>query len=306
MSADWSAICGLKNYLQIKEICAAQSSIRRSKKNSIFRLNNYLQAKGLPADVRTNCRWKIICISKNYLQSKVFDLQIKELSTGLINMCRLKEVFHLEIKELSADWRIIYKSKFSLQMEEHFFDNKLFTEQITKNYLLIEEICVDRRSIPTADWTIMCRLMKCSICRLKNYPHQRTMYRSKFNLEIKEAFYLQIEELSADQRIFCTSKDYLQTEKIPTDWKIIWKLIEEVSDLQIQELSADQRTIYRSKKYLWFKESFHLQIEKVFHLKIEELPANWTIIYIIKELCPDQRSICRFKNYLYRKDRCAN
>ena len=58
-------------------------------------------------------------------------------------MCRLKEVFHLEIKELSADWRIIYKSKFSLQMEEHFFDNKLFTEQITKNYLLIEEICVD-------------------------------------------------------------------------------------------------------------------------------------------------------------------
>ena len=105
-STDQRIVCRLKCYLWIEELSAVQSSIRRSKKHSIFRLNNYLQVKGLPADVRTNCRWKIICIPKNYLQSKVFDLQIKELSAGLRNMCRLKEAFHLEIKELSADWRI--------------------------------------------------------------------------------------------------------------------------------------------------------------------------------------------------------
>ena len=95
--------CRLKNYLQIeevihlelyadcyvqtKELCEDLSSICRLKKNSISRFKSYMKIK-------------------KYVQNEV---RLKKYS-----ICRLKN--SLQIKWLSANWWIICKSMFDLQM----------------------------------------------------------------------------------------------------------------------------------------------------------------------------------------------
>ena len=126
----------LNSYFWIEELSSDQgttcnqSSICRSKKYSIFRSKDYLQVKELTAD------WRIICRSNNYFQIKTLptDQKTKSNQTAI---CRLKnyvlneEVFHLQIKKLSANGRIICRSNFNLHMEE------ISPDQGIKNYLQI-------------------------------------------------------------------------------------------------------------------------------------------------------------------------
>ena len=96
----------------------------------------------------------------------------------------------------------------------------------------MKEVSADQKSTPLVDWRMICRLKKCLVCR--------TICRSRFDLQIKKVFDLQIEELYAI--------DELQ--------------VEDVFDLQIKELSADGKTICQSKNCLETKELFDWQIEE--------------------------------------------
>ena len=145
---------------------------------------------------------------------------------------QIKEVFHLQIEKVSADWKII---------------------------CIIKEICADQRSVPSAD--------RKSICRLKNYLHyQRNMCRLKVHLQIRLFAdqriicrlpdYQKIEDLSADQRIIfcrlkicrskkyliCQLKNYLQTKVQSTDSSSICR---QFFNLKIAPWSADTSSVYR-------------------------------------------------------------
>ena len=125
LSADWRAIYGLKNYLQIKGLCADQRLICRSKKYSIFRSKNHLHVNKLPAD-----------------------LQIKKLSA--------KQSIRSAIEDLSADWRCIPFSdrrtvctlKNYLQVDFQSADDK---------YLQIKELSAEQKYYKlSADLRNMC------------------------------------------------------------------------------------------------------------------------------------------------------
>lgn len=115
--------------------------------------------------------------------------------------------------------------------------------------------------------------------------------------------YLEIEELSADQRN-AQSEDLRIICKLFTDWEIIciskhcvktqFNLqIEKLFHLQIKELSGDQINLYRLRN--------NFQTKK---LQIKRISTDQKIIWILKnylrieEISVDRRTIRRLKNYL--------
>ena len=186
-------------------------------KCSIYRRNNHLWIQESSVDQGTMCRSKkySTCRSKNYLQIKVFDLQIKEmcanrrsipsadlqieeLSADQRTMCwsnldpQIEEVFHMEMKEFL---QIIEGLKNYLQIKKLSANQKIICR--SKNYLQIEEISAYQKN--------MYRLKTYSICRSKNY------------LQTGELFYLQIAKLFADWRSIWILKNYAQIEFQSTD-----------------------------------------------------------------------------------------
>ena len=129
-------------------------------------------------------------------------MQIEELYW----ICRSKN--YLQIEELFADHRIVYKSRKYLIWR-------------SKKYLWIEELSPDK--------CLICRSKKYLICRLKNY------------MQIDE---LQIEELSANGRTKRRLKNYLQNEEAFANCRIVCRSkTDSISwlknDMQIKELSTD-------------------------------------------------------------------
>ena len=136
-----------------------------------------------------------------------------------------------------------------------------------------------------ADWRIVYRSKKSSICKFKKYllikelsanrsvifgsnkclQNKRAIFRLLNCVQTKGWLHWQIEEWSADQRSIQSagrinnfgSKNYLQIEV----WSVEWRSI----------CSADWRSICRSKNCL--------EIEEVFGLQIEELSADWAVIF---------------------------
>lgn len=170
---------------------------------------------------------------RNFANYIKFDLPMKQLYPYWSSICieevinlQIEKKFHLQIERISADWRLINRSKNDLQINVWSADPRsiLSTDWGTiyrwKNYLHIEEICADRRSAPPADWRIICILKKYSIWRLENYPNIEELWSSVCRLKNKSysiwtlKSYLQIKELSADLRNICRSKNYFQIEKL--------------------------------------------------------------------------------------------
>ena len=123
-----------------------------------------------------------------------FSLEIEDISLDCRTICRFRNF--LNIKKLSADQGISCRSKNYLHIE------KVWNFQI-KKYLLIEEIF--------ADQIIICESKKCLAYRLKNYLH--------FDLKVEQVFILQIKEFSTGQRTICISFKYLQIDWLSADWK---------------------------------------------------------------------------------------
>ena len=148
--------------------------------------------------------------------------------------------FHLQIKEVYADWIIICR---------------------WKNYMQVEELLVDWKRCLQVKEVFNLHVQEVSDQISAN---RRTVCRSKNCLQTKGLLHWQIEEWSADQKSIhsagriniCGSKNYLQIQVWSVDWRSIW--------------SGDWRTICRLKNCL--------QIEEVFDLQIEELSADWGII----------------------------
>ena len=131
-------ICRSKNCLQTEEISAVLSLTCRWKK---YLQINYLQRKVLRTICRPNKYVLIktcsICVSKNYLQiDEIFHLQPEELSADQKTMHRSKNYStcipknYLPIQKLFADPRIICRSKKYDQIKEVF-------------HLQIEELSAD-------------------------------------------------------------------------------------------------------------------------------------------------------------------
>ena len=132
-----------------------------------------------------------------------------------------------------------------------------------KNYLHIKKLYIN--------WRIICRLKKNSICKSKNYlqtellcalsrnnvqiagpsADQKIICRSKNYLQIGE-LYLQLEDLSANQRIISISKFHLQTFLQSLDSSLIW--------------SSDTSCIYRLNTLSIWRWFFNL--------------ADWIIFFV--------------------------
>lgn len=132
LSADWRSIqlseqriiCRSRNYMQIKIQSADQKSIPSSAR-TISKSKNYQQIEESSGDWRIICRLKSctlkywICRSKqDVLIQELFHQQIKELSADWWSIpsvdrrtvCRLKN-YHLQVELQSADGRIFCKSR---------------------------------------------------------------------------------------------------------------------------------------------------------------------------------------------------
>ena len=169
------------------------------------------------------------------------------------SICRPNK--YLWIKELSADRTLICRLKKYLICR-------------LKNYLQIVELSTNRGSI----WSASRR----GICGSKNYLQLRVWsldwkiiwfadYMPTDELQIKEGFNLQMEELYEDQR---------NTE---ADQRTIFHL-------EVEELFANRWAICRSKNYVCRSKNC---------LQIEELFADQMITPLV-----DWRMICRSKKYL--------
>ena len=105
ISADRETNCGLKNSVQIKELCTDWNSICKSKKYSICRSKKKIAYWRSIA----SADWRIIWRSKNHAQiNEIFHLQIDELSRSK-NYLQIKKL--LLIEEFFANQIIICKLK---------------------------------------------------------------------------------------------------------------------------------------------------------------------------------------------------
>ena len=127
---------------------------------------------------------------------------------------------------------------------------------------------------------------------------------------LKKYYIYLIEELSADQwsissadwRIICRPKIYLEIEKLFAEQKVICRLKKYLICISTNYLQIKKIRRSKPKKYSNCRLKNFLKVDEVFHLQIEERSADWTIIYIVKELCADQRSIWISKNYFFVKE----
>ena len=109
---------------------------------------------------------------------------------------------YLQIEELSADHRIVYKSRKYLICR-------------SKKYLWIEELSVGKN--------LICRLKKYLICRIDELQIDELSADGRTKRRLKN--YLQVEESFANRRIVCRPNNYS-----------IGRL---KNDMQIKELSTD-------------------------------------------------------------------
>ena len=150
--------------------------------HSIFRSKNCLHIEKLSAGRFSICRWQISADQIIICRAKVLQTICRSKKFVLI-----EELFHLQIKALSADCRI---------------------NCIWKNYMQIEVQSGNGRSIPSANQK--------SICRSKNYLHIKMLF-ADWRVTCRSKNYLQSKKLSTDwksiwpvdPKIICRSKNYL-------------------------------------------------------------------------------------------------
>ena len=193
ISADRRTICRYKNYLQLElfdqknwrtiYISKKYQKIQEIRVEKVF----HLQIKELLLNWETCCRWKsfvqmkeifhlqikdlsrdwrIICIPNHNLQieEKCTDRVIQSagwrttyISTNCMQIKKhlpVKQVFHLQVEKLTANWGVIYKSK-------------KYSTAYQRNICRLRN-CLEFKEL-RADWSLVCRLMKYSIYRLKTY-----------------------------------------------------------------------------------------------------------------------------------------
>ena len=135
-------------------------------------------------------------------------------------ICRFKN--YLQVEEVPTNWERTWSA-----------DPRIVCR--LRNHLQMKELSADQRITTLVDWRMVCRSKKYLICMLKNYMQID-------ELQVKEAFDLQTEELNADRRTICRLKNNLLIEQLSAEQRII--------------PMADRRMLCRSINYLQVDELF--------------------------------------------------
>ena len=127
-------ICKSKKYLWIEE----KSLIFRLKKYLICRLKNYMQIDELQIEEVFNLR-----MGELYADRRNIEVDRRTIFNWITIFADQRTIFDLQIEELSADGRTIYRSKNYLQIEELYANWRIVYK--SKKYW-------------SADWRMVCRL----------------------------------------------------------------------------------------------------------------------------------------------------